>query len=164
MALSLLVIARGSGFLKKFFLPLIQAFALLFLLSSPAWAAKKASYSLQFHALAPNAGGQRAFALRRATDEREWSVFANEYLRAGDNPLIGGLYSFRYPICGQECLVQVYAQTGVGVTSVGPAVEFLWGMNLFWTVRLDVASQFYFTMNRVVLWSYPLWIGLSVSL
>ncbi len=148
--------------MKRYFLMLV--IGLLLGHTSPAWAAKKASYSLQFHALAPNAGGQRAYALRRATDDREWSVFANEYLRAGDYPLFGGMYSFRYPICGQECLVQVYAQTGIGVTSVGPGAELLWGMNLFWTVRLDVASQFYITKDRVVVWSYPLWIGLSISL
>lgn len=136
-----------------------------FLSASTASAASRdVSYSLQVHALAPNAGGQRAYALRRATNESEWGLFANEYLRAGDYPLMGGLYSFRYPICDQSCVIQFYAQTGVGVSNVGPFIELLWGTNLFWTVRLDVASQILITRDHVVVWSYPLWIGLSVSL
>lgn len=133
------------------------------LLAAPLQAKTDAVYSLQAMALAPNAGGQQAFALRRATDKAEWSLFANDYLRTGNQPLMGGLYSLRFPALGQSRGFQMVFEVGAGLSSVGPMVEVLWGTTLLWSVRLDVASHFYVAKDRAILWSYPLWIGLSVG-
>ena len=125
---------------------------------------KHTTYSLQALAFAPNAGGQQAYALRRATDKSEWALFANTYLQTGGGPLLGGGYDLRMPVCDQSCFWQFYAQIGGGLSTVGPYVEVLWGTNLFWIMRLDIATHFYVTASRAIFWSYPLWAGLSLPL
>lgn len=136
---------------------------LMALWATPLFGKDGAVYSLQGMALAPNAGGQQAIALRRATAKSEWTVFANEYLRAGNQPLVGALYGLRFPVMGRSRGLQMIFETGVGVSSVGPMVELLWGTTLLWSVRLDVATHLYLAKERAILWSYPLWIGVSVG-
>lgn len=122
------------------------------------------TYSAQFAAFAPNAGGQTAFSARRATDNHEWSLFANNYLTTGAVPLTGITYDLRFPICDQHCFWQFYVQTGVGISTAGPMVELLWGTILLWTMRLDFTTQMYVIPNRMIIWSYPLWVGISIPL
>ena len=122
---------------------------------------KRQSYSLQVQAFAPNAGGQEAYALRMANDEREWSIFANRYLYAGSFPMVGALYSRRFPLCGQSCIWDFYAQAGLGVSSAGPLAEVLWGTNLFWILRLDFSTHL-IMQKRLIVWGYPLWVGISI--
>ena len=113
-------------------------------------------------AMAPNAGGQEAYALRRANNEREWSLFMNQYLLAGGYPLSGISYAKRFPICELHCPIQAYVQAGGGLSTAGPLIELLWGTNIFWLARIDIATQIYFSTKRVIFWSYPLWVGFSV--
>ena len=113
---------------------------------------------------APNAGGQVVYALRRGTDSHEWSVFSNQYLKAGSYPLTGALYSKRYTLCGISCPVQFFGQLGVGASTAGPMLEFLWSINFLWVGRLDFVSHLYFTKQRIVVWNYPIWLGVSLPL
>ena len=125
--------------------------------------ASEYSLSLQNQALAPNAGGQTAWALRFASgNSREYSLFANEYLRTGKYPLFGGLYSMRFPILGRAAPIQTFAQVGMGISSAGPVVELLWNLTPFWLLRIDFATHFYFIPQRVIVWNYPFWLGLTV--
>ncbi len=125
---------------------------------------KRVTYSLQAMALAPNAGGQMAFALRRGTNENELSAFANTYLYAGDYPLLGAIYAWRFPIVNDEWFWQFYVQLGAGISTAGPVAEILWGTIMLWTVRVDIATHVLFIPNRVILWSYPVWVGISIPL
>jgi hypothetical protein len=127
-------------------------------------AAEDITYSLQVAALAPNAGGQQVYALRRATDKNEWFLFSNSYLETGKYPLTGVGYNWRFPICDQECFWQFYVEVGGGISTAGPMAEIIWGMNLLWVTRLDIGTHFYVTQNRIITWSYPLWAGISVPL
>lgn len=120
--------------------------------------------SFQTSAMAPNAGGQNAFALRRGSNDEEWSVFSNQYLRTGDYPLSGLVYAKRFPICGTHCFWQFYVQTGIGISSAGPLFEVTWGTNLLWLARIDFATQAFVTTDRLIFWSYPLWLGISLPL
>lgn len=122
------------------------------------------TYTGQFLAFAPNAGGQTAYALRRATQQREWSLFANTYLTSADVPLSGITYAIRHSLCQQYCVAQAYVQTGIGLSTAGPVAEILWGTTLLWTVRIDFATQIFVAPRRLIFWSYPLWVGLSLSL
>jgi hypothetical protein len=122
------------------------------------------TYSLQVAALAPNAGGQQAYALRRSTDEDEWFLFSNNYLETGKFPLTGAGYNWRFPICDQDCFWQFYVEVGGGISTAGPMAEVIWGMNFLWVTRLDIGTHFYLTQNRLITWSYPLWAGISVPL
>lgn len=136
-------------------------------------ASKKVTYSLQAMALAPNAGGQMAYALRRGTNEREMSVFANTYLYAGDYPLVGAIYSWRFPIVNDDWFWQAFVELGAGITTAGPVAEILWGTIMLWTVRVDIATHLMFVPSNsdrsgrpanMILWSYPIWVGLAVPL
>ncbi len=46
-----------------------------------------ATYSLLWQAFTANAGGQTAFALKRAANDRELGLFLNEYLMARGQPI-----------------------------------------------------------------------------
>lgn len=132
--------------------------------------------SLQYQAFAPNAGGQTVYGLRVARNNREYAIFQNQYLTAGDAPLAGGIYSWRFPACDTSCFVHLHAQAGLGITSAGPMTEILWGGELpllplalnggtiryVPMLRLDFASHWIVTAQRVISWSYPFWLGLSV--
>lgn len=127
-------------------------------------ATQDVTYSFQFQSFAPNAGGQRAYALRRATDAREIGLFLNEDLLSAGNPIFGALYDWRFPICDQSCWVQLYFQAGIGLSTAGPIAELTWGSNFLWTARIDITTHAFFTTNRVVLWSLPIWVGLSFKI
>ena len=144
---------------------------------TPALSADKVSKaSLQYAAFAPNAGGQTVYGLRVYYRGREYGVFQNDYLTAGDHPLMGGVYAFRFPICDESCLVNIHAQAGIGLSTAGPLVELLWGMEIPvlplaltggtipWIpmLRIDFANHWIATRNRVITWSYPLWVGATL--
>lgn len=136
----------------------------LIISATGAYAAdKKAVYTLQYQAFAPNAGGQSVYGLRYRKNDREWGLFANQYLRAGPYPVTGIVYDWHFPICGSSCFWQFYFNAGVGLTQIGPLGEVMWGTDLLWFLRLDFATHFYLTNQRMFLWSMPLWVGLTVS-
>lgn len=139
-------------------------------------AGKLTKISLQYMAFAPNAGGQLSLGLRATHGNREFGVFQNHYLTAGDRPLLGGLYAWRFPVCDEACMVHIHLQTGLGMTTAGPMAEFLWGMEIpvlplalnggtipyIPMLRLDLASQWLATRSRLIMWSYPFWLGLTL--
>lgn len=145
--------------------------------SPPAHAkTERTTVSAQVGAFAPNAGGQEAYALRLAKGDNEFAGFANTYLLAGGRPLLGATWSKRFAICGDECWWKFYAQVGAGATTAGPVIDTTWSMNIpllpIWlprpafpwvpALRLDVSTHFIGVRSRVVVWSYPLWAGVSV--
>jgi len=139
--------------------------ATVFLLAGPAPAETKLhTYTLQLQATAANAGGQKAYALRRGNDFGELGVFYNEYLTAKDMSLFGATYGWRFPICGQSCFWQAFAQVGGGISNGGPLFEVIWSTIPFWVVRLDFATQIFVGKTRLITWSYPLWLGVSLPL
>jgi hypothetical protein len=151
-----LVIARGI-----FLLGLLVA--LTFGSGASVGHSTEYSLSVQTAALAPNAGGQEAWSLRFSSgNTREYSVFANNYLRTGKYPLFGGLYSMRFPILGRGSPVQSFAQIGIGASSAGPMAEVLWNLTPLWLLRIDFATHFYFIPTRVIVWNYPFWIGATL--
>lgn len=132
--------------------------------SAASYAADNVStYSLQAVAFTPNAGGQKAYSLRRLRGNQEWSLFANTYLMAGGQPLVGVSWDYRFSTC-ERCVWQFYTQVGVGLSTGGPLVEVIWGTIFLWTARLDFATQMFATYKRAVVWSYPLWAGVSFSI
>jgi hypothetical protein len=161
---SLTAKVRSGGALPLLAFMLLFGTVLLAVCPHVAQAKDTSNTSAQLLAFAPNAGGQAAYSLRRSNNEREWSLFLNQYLRVGKRPLGGAAYSLRYPVCDQSCILQLYVQNGVGISSVGPFIEVLWGTNLFSIIRLDIAAHLYFTASRPVLWSYPLWLGFSLPI
>lgn len=163
---------------KKFFYAMWAAI-LLPLFAAPnrlVGASPPTKISLQYQAFAPNAGGQTVYGLRWFKDNRELTLFQNNYLTAGDAPLAGGLYSWRFPACDTSCFIHLHAQAGLGITTAGPATELLWGGELpllplalnggtikyVPMLRLDFASHWIFTTQRMINWSYPFWLGLTV--
>lgn len=144
-----------------------------------AWGADQPwATSVQVGALAPNAGGQAVYTIREYHAKREYSVIANTYLSAGKYPLAAGIYSWRFPLCGEECWWQFHSQVGAGFSTAGPVVELLWGSILpvaplwlpragpkyFPAIRIDFATHLIAIPYRVVMWSYPLWIGMTVAI
>ncbi len=145
--------------------------------ATPVMAAEKQlKVSLQYAAFAPNAGGQITYGFRGLRNNREIAIFQNQYLTAGSEPLLGALYAWRFPICDTSCMIHVHAQAGVGATSAGPLVEFLWGTEIpvlplglnggtipyVPMLRLDIASHWIATRSRLITWSYPFWIGVTL--
>lgn len=148
-----------------------------FLLAKSASAAEtRYQVAVQGEALAPNAGGQTAYSLRLATNNWEAGAFSNQYIIAGDYPLTGATYAWRFPICDDSCFWQFFAQTGAGLSTGGPLAEITWGAVIpllpLWlpsaapryvpAIRLDITTQLIFIRWRAITWSYPLWIGVSV--
>ncbi len=123
---------------------------------------KLVSYTGEWQAFAPNAGGQKAYALRRGTNDSEWSLFLNEFLTTGNTPLIGGLYGLRFNVCDQSCFWQFFVTTSAGISTGGPTIDVSWSTVVLWIARLDFSTQIFFTRNRIVTWSYPLWMGVSI--
>ncbi len=133
--------------------------------------------SLQALSLAPNAGGQEAYALRYAGQHWEAGIFQNNYLLAGNEPFTGGTFAWRLPMCGQNCWWQLYTNLGVGFATTGPIAEITWSSLLpalpIWLptsaprflplLRIDLTTQFLFFQQRHITWSYPLWAGLAFS-
>lgn len=137
---------------------------------------KPLKVSVQYAAFAPNAGGQITYGFRGHRNNREIAIFQNQYLTAGSEPLLGALYAWRFPICDESCMIHIHAQAGVGVTSAGPLVEFLWGTEIpvlplalnggtipyVPMLRFDIASHWIATRSRLITWSYPFWIGVTL--
>jgi hypothetical protein len=153
--------------------------ALAFLaLSAPALGAGSERYTAtaQVGAFAPNAGGQEAYTMRLSTNRWEAGVFSNQYLLAGDHPLTGAFYDWRFPICDDSCFWQFFVQAGGGVSTGGPIAQATWGTVIpllpIWlprrapsyvpALRLDMTTQMIFIRYRGVTWSYPLWVGISI--
>ncbi len=143
----------------KLLLPLV--FAAGFTLPQVA-RGEKTQISFQYKALAANAGGQDAYALRYANDKREWTAFTNQYLNAGGMPVLGGIYSFRLPACPLSCWNPIYFQYGAGLSTAGPLAELLVGITVLKVIRIDMATHLIATQNRLIVWSYPIWFGFSL--
>lgn len=136
-------------------------------LSEKAWAASRPSsgytLSLQVKAMTSNAGGQDSYALRWAQDERwEIAAFSNQYLLTGRLPLSGLSYHWRFVVCPRRCFLHSFVQLGVGLSTAGPLLALEWSLTAFWLLRLDLATHIYFAQVRPIIWSYPLWLGLSL--
>ena len=76
---------------------------------------------------------------------------------------MGAGYSYRYETCSTWCFIAPVAQVGFGVSTMGPFVELNAIFYFFWRFRVDVATHFYFLKNRVMTWSYPFWLGVSLK-
>ncbi len=122
------------------------------------------TYSFFWKAHAPNAGGQNIYSVRRADDDHEISLFRNEYLITANRPLMGANYSLRLPICDSSCFVQAYTQLGAGLSTAGPFLDISWSVIGLWLARVDFTTQLYITQTRIMTWSVPLWIGVSLPL
>lgn len=158
-----------------FFL-LILCETLLFA-GSTAFAVNDKPYtvSASMNALAANAGGQEAYALRIHHDDAEYHVFANRSLSVGGKPLVGAGYDLRFNLC-EDCFWRVFIQGGAGLSNAGPYVELDWGMAIpivpLWLpthpprylpqLRIDFATHLIFSQLRPNTWSYPLWLGIAV--
>jgi hypothetical protein len=148
-------------------------------MSSPSFGkdAHEHTISAQAISLAPNAGGQVAYAVRYAKPQWEAGIFRNNYLLAGDAPLTGGTLSWHLPMCGSDCWWQVHTNLGLGFATTGPIAEISWSALLpllpIWLptgaprflplLRVDLTTQFLFFEQRHITWSYPLWAGLAFS-
>jgi hypothetical protein len=155
----------------------VRALLLLLVIAAPAFAeGKRYHVTAQLGALAPNAGGQEAYALKLATNDWEASVFSNQYLLAGSLPMTGVIYDYRFPICDDSCFWQLFFQAGGGLSNGGPVVDMSWGTVIpllpLWlptrappyypALRIDFTTQMILIRWRAVTWSYPLWVGISV--
>jgi len=120
------------------------------------------TYSFFWKAHAPNAGGQSIYSIRRADDDHEISFFRNEYLLTAGRPLTGATYSKRLAVCDSSCFVQAYLQLGGGLSTAGPLFDISWSVIGLWVARVDFTTQLYLAKNRIMTWSVPLWIGVSV--
>jgi hypothetical protein len=159
-------------------LRLLHLLVAIALAAGAASAARAGDYAVtaQTLALAPNAGGQQAYALRLGTDRWEAGAFSNLYLSAGSLPLSGAVYDLRLPICDHTCFWQFFVQAGGGLSNAGPLAELTWGtmipllpiwlpvprFNYVPALRLDITTHMIVIRQRIVTWSYPLWVGLSV--
>lgn len=129
------------------------------------YAQKSDGYTLSLlsKAYTANAGGQDVYGLKLAIDDRtEYTLFANQYLITGAFPLTGLIYSKRLVWCPRSCVISSFIQTGIGISSAGPLVEFTWSLTPLWVLRIDISSHYYFFQIRPMQWSYPLWFGLSL--
>lgn len=143
----------------KFYILLV----LIILFSNSSHANSNYAISAQQYALAPNAGGQTAWSLRLSkNDDREYSIFVNEYLQTGSFPLMGTTYDFKYALCGRSCFLQSAALIGFGISSAGPLVNLTWSFTPLWIVRIDFSTHIYAIPSRLIVWNYPLWLGITV--
>lgn len=122
------------------------------------------TYSFLWKAHAANAGGQDIYSIRRADDDHEISLFRNEYLISSGRPLMGATYSLRLPVCDSSCFVQGYTQLGAGLSTAGPLLDITWSVIGLWVARVDFTTQLFLTKTRIMTWSVPLWIGVSLPL
>ena len=125
-----------------------------------------AVYSVATRPIAPNAGGQTAYIIRRhdLKLEHEGSIFVNEYLRVGEGPLYGAHYSQVFSLCSMRCWLQNFVTSGLGLSNAGPYVSLEWSFTFFWTARVDFSTHLLATNRRLISWSYPLWLGLRIPI
>jgi hypothetical protein len=140
---------------------------------------KKDRYTVtgQFLSLAPNAGGQTAYRLEVHNNDHAFYGFNNRALLVGNTTLFGAGYDHRLPVCDESCFWQFFVQLGGGLTNGGGFAQVAWGTMIplipIWLpvdaprfipmLRVDITTQFYATTKRVVTWSYPLWVGISLA-
>ena len=125
------------------------------------------SVSVQGMALAPNAGGQESYSIKYFHEKKkiEYGLFSTTYLVTDGNiPLTGVSANYRFDICGKDCAAQAFILLGGGISQIGPYAELTWGSILGWVTRIDITTQLYYstTENRIITWSYPLWVGISI--
>lgn len=151
----------------------------IFFVESATAAGKNNRYTVsgQILSLAPNAGGQKAYKLEVHTNGHAVYGFNNRSLLVDETTLYGAGYDYRLPVCDESCFWQFFVQIGGGLTNAGGFAEVTWGSMIpllpFWIpassprfipmLRIDITSQFFATRERVITWSYPLWIGLSFA-
>lgn len=177
MAVQLFLCVYGVPLVTVVRIAITLAISAAFLAAAPARAVDtRYNLTVQGKALAPNAGGQDAYALRLATNNWEIGGFSNQYITAGGRPLMGGTFDYRFPICDDSCFWQFFAEAGVGASTGGPMADVTWGTNIpllpVWLptsspkyvpqLRLDFTTQFIFIRWRAVTWSYPLWAGITI--
>ncbi len=128
-------------------------------------------------ALAPNAGGQKAYRIEVHRSGHAVYGYNNRSLLVENATLFGAGYDYRLPVCDESCFWQFFVQVGGGLTNAGGFAEATWGTMIpllpVWLptraprmipmLRVDITSQFFATRERVITWSYPLWIGLSFA-
>ena len=128
-------------------------------------------------ALAPNAGGQDAYSLRIHGGPGEGHAFLNRSLSVGGRPLFGAGYDLRFSGC-DDCFWKFFIQTGGGLSNGGIYLEMDWGLAIpllpIWLprsppkyvpqLRVDFATHLIFGQLRPSLWSYPLWLGITLPL
>ena len=119
--------------------------------------------SFQYQSWTSNAGGQQSYGLRWAIDEsQEWALFSNQYLMAADLPLSGIVWDLIFPVSPTSCALSMWIQAGVGLSSAGPVVEFLWSIRPLWLFRIDFATHLYFSGPKPIVWNYPFWLGINI--
>lgn len=146
------------------------------LVSTPLTASDKPyTVSASKGALAPNAGGQEAYAVRVVHDGAEAHAYLNRSLTVAGKPLVGAGYDLRFESC-EDCFWKAFIQTGGGLSNAGPYIELNWGLAIplipVWLpmappryvpqLRVDFATHLIFGNIRPSAWSYPLWIGIAV--
>jgi hypothetical protein len=133
--------------------------------------------TFQARALAANAGGQEAYKLEWYHDHHAFYGFKNQALIVGNYSLMGAGYNYRLPICDSSCFWQFFAQVGGGVSNAGLYEDITWGsiipMLPIWlpfsapryipAFRIDITSQFFPNRQRLITWSYPLWVGITFT-
>jgi hypothetical protein len=144
---------------------------------SQAMAGERGSYDVSFSqgALAANAGGQDAMAVRVHHEGRELHGYINPSLSTGGRPLVGAGYGIRFDACS-DCFWKAFVQSGLGLSTAGPYLELDWGLAVpiipIWLprdpfryvpqLRIDFATHLIFSNVRPSVWSYPLWLGFSI--
>ena len=121
------------------------------------------SITIQKDAWASNAGGQKAYGLRLAVnDKNEYFIFTNEALLVEEYPLIGAGYAQRYALFSRVWPLRFFAQFGLGLSSAGPLLELTFSLVNLWVFRVDISSHVYFSLPRTIIWNYPLWLGITI--
>ncbi len=119
--------------------------------------------SFQYIALTGNAGGQNAYSLSLAQEnKREYNLFMNQNLSTGNYPLCGATYNLRRNLLPVEAVLTAFIQVGVGLATAGPILALTWNLTALQIVRIDVTTHLYFSQLRPIVWNYPLWLGLTL--
>jgi hypothetical protein len=115
-------------------------------------------------AFAPNVNGQDAYSLKLTYSTQEFGVFANSDLQAGSSSLVGASWLRRFSLCTAACSFSHAILLGGGISSAGPLFEISWSFQLLWLLRVDFTTHYFVSTTRLVNWSYPLWLGLTIPL
>ncbi len=140
---------------------------ILLLTSSAAQAKiglKLQSVSTLFFAYAPNAGGQQTIAFKATFPNYEATLFQNNALLAGDSPIVGAYVERRFSTCLFGCLFKSHLGLGAGASSGGGFFTITGSFTTAWVARVDISTHLFPSENRIIQWSYPLWLGFSIPL
>ena len=122
----------------------------------------ESTLTIQFDAYTANAGGQFAPSIRIATKKGyEYTIFGNSFLLAGPYPLVGGIISKRFQVNDVRWPIHPFFQSGIGLSTGGAVLETTWGVSVLWGLRIDISTHFYVTPERIAVWHYPFWVGVS---